>query len=161
MEDNKIQPGTNGTDNLETAGSYWNIFLEPAKCFEGINVKPAFVIPLILCILVTFASSYVIYSKVDMAQVMREQIESRSAGSLDEEQIAEQIRIGTNIGRLSALVAPFIMVPLFILLIAGLMMLGIYVTGSDIRGKSAYTEESKSCGKCGKTAPLESRIGDH
>lgn len=132
MEGNEIQSSTNGTVNPKTAGSYWNIFLEPDKCFEGLNVKPAFLIPLILCIMLSFVNSFVIWSKIDMAQMMREQIESSSVGDqLEEEQIAEQIRMMTKIGKISALVAPLIIVPLIILLISGLIMLGVYVTGSE------------------------------
>ena len=132
MEDNRIVSGTSDGASVESRGALWKIFFEPAQCFKGMNAKPAFILPILLCMLIAFASSFVIYSKIDMAQVMRKQIESSSAAAqLSEEQINEQVRMATKFSKISALVAPLVVVPLSILLIAGLMLLGIYLTGSE------------------------------
>jgi hypothetical protein len=132
MKENRIVTGTSDGIKGETRGAFWKIFFEPAKCFEGLNAKPAFIFPMLLCVLIAFGSSFVIYSKVDMAQAMRKQIESSSAAAqLSEEQITEQVRMATKFGKISALVAPLVVVPLSILLIAGLMLLGIYLIGSE------------------------------
>lgn len=132
MEDNGIVSGTGDGITVEHRGAFWKIFFEPAKCFAGLNAKPAFLIPMLLCMLVALGSSYLIFSKVDMAQAMRKQIESSSAAAqLSEEEIAEQVRMATKFGKISALVAPPVTTPLLILLIAGLMMLGIYISGSE------------------------------
>ncbi len=132
MENSEIQTDGNQHEHQKTAGSFLQIFFEPAQCFAGINKKPVFLIPLILCILVTYATSFVIYSKVDMAQVMRKEIESSSAAAqMSEEQITQQIQLSAKFWKIAALVAPPITTPLFILLIAGLMMLGIYISGGE------------------------------
>jgi Yip1 domain len=132
MEGNEIQSSTNETNNPTPKGSFWNIFLEPAKCFEALNLKPVFVVPLILCILISFANSFVILNKMDMAQVMRTQLESSpAADQMEEEQIAEQIQMMTKFAKISVVVVPLIFIPLLILLLSGLIMLGIYVTGSE------------------------------
>ena len=145
MENSEIQTDGNQNENPKTAGSFLQIFFEPAQCFSGINKKPVFIIPLILCILVTFATSFVIYSKVDMAQVIREQIESSSAAAqMSEEQIAQQVKFGAKFGKISALVAPPITTPLFILLIAGLMMLGIYISGSETTFSRVFSVSTHS-----------------
>lgn len=164
MEDRENQPNLDQKGLPKTSGSFWDIFLEPSKAFEAINRKPVFVIPLVLCILASFATSFVMYSRIDMAQAMRTQIESSpAAGQLTEEQISEQVEMAVKIGRISALVAPLIMVPLIILLIAGLMMLGIYVSGSEVRGAAQPGTEltGKTCDACGGILPLESMPGHH
>lgn len=132
MEDNRIMSDSNGDDITESRGAYWKVFFEPSRCFAGLNIKPAFLVPLILCIVMTFATSFVIYSKVDMSQVIRQQIESSSAAAqLSEEQIDDQVKMAAKFGRISVLVAPLITVPLLILIIASLMLLSVYLTGSE------------------------------
>ena len=161
MEDKESLPGVNEPESQKAQGSFWDIFLEPTKCFEGLNARPKFIIPLILCILMTFASTFVMHSKIDMAQAAREQIAaSRAADQLSEEQIDEQVQLGLKIGKISAFVAPFIVVPLMVLLLSGLIMLGVFTTGSEVHGKSYQRIENRSCGSCGGKVPLSSKIGD-
>ncbi len=145
MEGNEIQSSTNETNNPTPKDSFWNIFLEPAKCFEALNVKPAFVVPIILCILLSFANSFVILNKMDMGQVMRTQIESSpAADQLEEEQIADQIQMMAKFTKISMVVAPLIIIPLMILLISGLILLGIYVTGSETVFKKIFAVAANS-----------------
>ena len=142
-------------------GSFWHIFLEPTRCFESLNARPRFVIPLILCILVVAATSFVIYSRIDMVQITRDNIQSSSfADRLSEEQINKQAENVAKYGKIVATVSPVIKIPFYVLLISGLIMLGVFVTGCEIHGKQNLSSESRSCGSCGGNVPLDYRAGE-
>ena len=64
MENSEIQTDGNQNENPKNCRFFSaGFFLNRPNVLQGINIKPVFIIPLILCILVTFATSFVIYSK--------------------------------------------------------------------------------------------------
>ncbi len=122
-----------GGVNSNEPGSFWHIFLEPSRCFKGLNKRPRFAIPLVLSILVVSATYFVLYSRIDMARVTRENIQLSSfADRLSEEQIDNQVKSVARYGKVMAMVSPVIKVPFYVLLISGLIVLGIFVTGDEI-----------------------------
>ena len=157
MDSKEPVSGVNETGSNGNNGTFWHIFLEPSRCFEGLNLKPRWLIPMFLSIIMTLAASFIIYSRIDMEHVIRDQIaSSQSASQLTEGQLQQQGEMGAKFGKVSSLVAPVIIMPLFIFLVAGLIMLGVYVLGSEIPS----TIENASCSACGKNVPLKSKPGD-
>ena len=157
MEEHANQAPIQPDNTKHEIGTYWDVFLEPSKCFEGLNLRPRWLVPMVLCVVIAFVTSLVIYSRVDMEHVIREQITSNPrAAQLTDEQLEQQVEMGAKFGRISTLAAPFIITPLFMLLTAGLIMLGIFVTGSEVTGQV----ETKKCSKCGGEVPLNASAGD-
>ena len=104
MESKEPVSGVNETGSNGNSGTFWHIFLEPSRCFEGLNLKPRWLIPMILCVIMAFATSFLIYSRIDMEHVIREQIaSSQSASQLTEEQIQQQVEMGAKFGKVSSL----------------------------------------------------------
>lgn len=159
MESNEIRSGRNESINPEAGGNFWDIFLEPSRCFEGINIKPKFVIPLIICVLMSFATGFVIYNKIDMAQAAREQIELSSAASrMSEEDIDNAVQMALKLGKISTLVFGPLFVLWLILQIAGHMILGLFISGSYGLNQTVYQEQSIFCSQCGHSISLSSEI---
>ena len=147
MVNNEPVSGIDETVKKGEPGTFWHIFLEPTRCFEGLNIKPRWLIPLILSMVIAFTTGLVISNRVDMEQAVRKQIASSQAASqLTEEQIDQQVQMSAKIGKVSTLVAPVVITPLFMVLIAGLIMLGVFVLGSEVNGQDYQGEgvESRS-----------------
>lgn len=158
MQNRTGQEPTKRGSSQQGIGTYWDVFMEPSKCFEGLNLRPRWLVPLIICIIMGFATSLVTYSRIDMAEAMRDQIvDSRAAEQLTSEQIDQQVEMAVKFGRISALVAPFVIIPLFMLFTAGLIMLGIFVTGSEVIGQV----RKKECSSCGDTVSPDVQPGDN
>jgi len=145
MEEHANQAPVQPDNAKQEIGTYWDVFLEPSKCFEGLNLRPRWLVPMVLCVVIAFVTSLVIYSRVDMEHVIREQITSNPrAAQLTGEQLEQQVEMGAKFGKISALAGPVIVVPLFMFLTAGLIMLGEFILGSEVNSRDYQADGAEN-----------------
>ncbi|UCF38074.1 MAG: YIP1 family protein [Acidobacteriota bacterium] len=130
MEDQVVSQTTESSPPVR--GAAWRlqgIFFEPSATFEDINLKPGFIVPLILSILVAFLAWFVIDSVIDLDEYLIAQIEKApQAERLTAEQIEQQAKIsGTIVRWVGPAIGPLIM----LFLVSGVLMLLIYLSGSE------------------------------
>lgn len=118
-------------------GSYerlLGVFTEPGRTFESINRRPTFLLAIVVGILISLAATYVLYSKVDMVQVMESSIRSSSAGrQLSAEQIRQQVDTITTspFYKVMLWAGPLLSTPVIVFALAGLLMLMVFLGGSE------------------------------
>jgi len=118
-------------------GAAWRlqaVFFEPAALWDDIRAKPGFLIALILCIIISVGGAAAVYSKVDLRDIMEASIKASSAGEkMTSDQIREQVDQIANTPFFPVMkwAGPIIGAPIVILVVAGLMMLMVYLGGSE------------------------------
>ncbi len=112
-------------------GALWRlqgIFFEPSETFKDINLKPGFIVPLIVAMLVTLAAWQAIAHLVDLHELLMAQVKSApQAAGLSEDQLASSVNFQVII--LQYLVPLFI--PLMALIYSGVFMLMVWISGSE------------------------------
>lgn len=84
---------------MSTAETLTGIFFEPSRTFEALRARPRFLVVGLILLVLTCAVTAVLYSKVDMAQFIRERIErSPNAAQISEAQKDTQVKVGKTIG---------------------------------------------------------------
>jgi hypothetical protein len=127
------QASADQTQSPETSqGSLWRlqgIFFEPAKTFEDINLQPGFLLPLILCVAITFAAWLIIGATIDLDRYLESQVRAApQAEGMSDEIIEQQAQL---MSMFTAWVGPLIGPPLMVLVVSGVLMLMIYISGSE------------------------------
>jgi hypothetical protein len=150
METEPTQAAGVETEAEEIKGSVWRlqgIFFDPRATFRDIRRKPTFLVALVLCMAVALAGAAVIYSRVDMSQIMEQQIRSSGAGQqMTDEQIREQVRTISQspIVGVMAWLGPVAGAPFLIFIVSSLLILMVYLAGTEtsfkkLLGVTAYT----------------------
>ncbi|HEU4837399.1 MAG TPA: Yip1 family protein [Pyrinomonadaceae bacterium] len=137
MSDPIAVPGTpaNGPE-MSTAETLTGIFFEPSRTFESLRARPRFLVAGLILVALAVVATVVLYLRVDMGQVIREQIErSPNAAQASEAQKEMQVRFGKIIG---GVVRPLV-VPILIAVGAALYMLGVMAVGGAISYKKAVS----------------------
>ena len=135
MSDPIAPPTASATGpEMSTAETLTGIFFEPARTFEALRARPRFLVAGLLIFIMTCIVTAVLYTRVDMAQFIRDRIEqSPRAAQVSEEQKETQIRIGKTIGMVFIPLA----VPVMIAAGAALYLLGVLAFGGSINYKKA------------------------
>jgi hypothetical protein len=109
------------------------VFFEPDATFTDIARSPGFIAPLLLMILCTFGTSWVIVHRVDMRDFITKQFEKNPRmESMPKDQKEQAIERGAKFSA-GIIYATPIFIPLGVLIIAGILM----VTGNFIFGGTA------------------------
>jgi hypothetical protein len=97
------------------------IFISPAETLADVARKPGFIAPLIAGVLGAIAVTETLLWKIGMERIVRTSIErSGRASSLSSDQIDQAVRQGARIGGILAHIGGFVVVPIFLLIVAGL-----------------------------------------
>jgi hypothetical protein len=86
---------------MSTAETLTGIFFEPSRTFEALRARPRFLVAGLIVFILTCLVTAALYTRVDMAQFIRDRIEqSPRAAQISEDQKEAQVRIGKIIGML-------------------------------------------------------------
>jgi len=119
---------------MSTAETLSGIFFEPSRTFEALRSRPRFLVAGLIIFLMTCIVTAVMYTRVDMAQYMRERIErSPNAAQISEAQKETQVRIGKTFG----MVLIPLSVPIGIALGSAVYMLLVMAFGGSITYKKS------------------------
>ena len=103
------------------------VFVSPPETLRRIAGRPDWIVPLILIVVLSVASTLLVAPRLDFATGMRAQFEKQG---LSEEQQERAIEMAEKIGSFSPIIAGF-SAPLMLLLIAGVFMLAFRVFGGE------------------------------
>ena len=121
-------------EDMSTPATLTGIFFEPSRVFEALRVRPRFLIAGIILLLLTCSVVAVLYMRVDMGEVIREQMmKSPQAAQLPPDQIEQRVKISKIAG---AVIFPAI-VPVSIAAGAALYLLGVMAFGGTVRYKES------------------------
>ena len=121
-------------EDMSTPATLTGIFFEPSRVFEALRVRPRFLIAAIILTLLTCSVVVVLYLRVDMGEVIREQMmKSPQAAQLSSDQIDQRVRIGKIAG---GVIFPAL-VPISIAAGAAVYLLGVMAFGGTIGYKES------------------------
>jgi hypothetical protein len=123
-------PAVEPTPQRGGFGKLVGMFFEPSAVLRELAVKPSWVWPVVLLMVVTLATQLVIAPRLDMAGTIRERME-RSGRQISEEQLEQAVAMGGKIARISMYASP-LFVPITLLMLAGVYALGLRVLGGDV-----------------------------
>ena len=138
MSETIAPPSTSapGESEMSTAETLTGIFFEPSRTYEALRARPRFLVAGIILLVIAVLVTAVLYSRVDMAQYMRDRIErSPNAAQLPEQQKEMQVRMGKSIGMFAIPLS----VPIIIAAGAALYLLGVMLFGGSITYKKALS----------------------
>lgn len=111
-------------------GKLIGMFFEPSSVLRELTVKPTWVWPVIVLMVISLAAQLVIAPRLDMAGTIRERME-RSGRQVSEEQLEQAVAMGGKIARISMYASP-LFVPIMLLMLAGVYALGLKVLGGNV-----------------------------
>lgn len=111
------------------------IFFQPRAAFEAINLRPDWVIPLILLIVMAIATTVVMDSKIGFEQIAIKQMEAQGSSP---EQI-EQAQAGLGLIKVFAYAGGVLGSLVIALVTAAFLLLGFYLTGADVSFKKTLS----------------------
>ena len=118
-----------GESGMSTPETLSGVFFEPGRTFTALAERPRFLVAGLILLFVAILVTLILYTRVDMAQFIRERIErSPNAAQASEEQKDMQVRVGKMIG---AVLIP-LSVPIAIAGGAALYLLGVMLFGGSI-----------------------------
>jgi hypothetical protein len=146
MQDQLSTPPPEVTLEPETKSSLWRlqgIFFEPSKTFEDINLRPDFVLPLVLCIVIAVIGLMLTTSVIDMSEIIEKGIrENPRTAELTDEQVDQQVEIAMQFAPYFMWAGAVVFPPLLIVAVAGLMMFLVHLTGSETSFKKVLSVSS-------------------
>lgn len=127
--------------SMSTAETLTGIFLEPSRTFEALRARPRFLAAAVIIVVLTILVSFLVFSKIDYAAFMREQITKGPRGDqMTPEQIDTAVGFWTGpIGKVFIYVFPVIGTALYIAAGGGLYLLGSMLMGGVMRYKQAVS----------------------
>ncbi len=122
-----------GPEQQATKGALWRlqgIFFEPSATFEDINRKPGFVVPLLVGILLALVTWQVIGHLVNLQEILMVSMKTNPqvADKVSPEQMQQQ---ASFLVPFIQYVAPLLGVPIMIFLTSGVLMLMVWISGSE------------------------------
>ena len=126
-----------------SAGSAWarlpRMFYEPGSVFRELRQHPSWVPPLLLAMLMTLATQLVVVPHIDLDASVRQALAQRSSSAqMTEQQIDRAVEISRKMARISVFLSPLV-VPLILLLIAGIYYLGLRSVTSEVEYKPVFS----------------------
>lgn len=126
------EPAAPTGPEMSTAETLTGVFFEPSRTFEALRARPRFLVAGLILLLLACTVTAVLFLRIDMDQFIRERIErSPRAAQISEQQMAMQVRIG----KIFALVAIPLSVPIVIAAGAALYLLLVMAFGGSISYK--------------------------
>ncbi|GAB4108750.1 MAG: hypothetical protein Kow001_07190 [Acidobacteriota bacterium] len=110
------------------------VVLEPGKTFAAIARRPTFLLAMVASIIVSVAAAGFMYSRIDMVQVMETQLRNSPAGQrMTSDEIRQQVETITNspFYKVMLWVGPILANPIMMVALAGILMLMVYLGGSE------------------------------
>ncbi len=109
---------------MGAAARVTGVFFEPKKTFEDIARRPTFLVPLLVMIVVGLVTSFLFMRRVDMATIIRQQMETNPRmQQLTPEQREQSIQMWSKLGPVLAIGGSVVWPPLRSLIIASVLML--------------------------------------
>ena len=135
MSDPTAVPSTTATgEEMSTAETLTGIFFEPSRTFEALRSRPRFLVAGLILLAVACIVAAVLFTRVDMGQFIRDQMErSPRAAQLTEQQKEMQVRIGKTL----AMVVIPVWVPIMIAGGSALYLLLTMAFGGSITYKKS------------------------
>lgn len=130
----RVSPEAEPAESRDFLWRVQALFFEPSNAFADIARRPTFLAAMLLCIVLSVVTTALIFSQIDMAEVLRQQIaQSPAAENMTREQIDNQVE--------QILASPFFSVmqwvgavlgsPISMLVIAGILLLMVYLVGGE------------------------------
>lgn len=132
---------TPGAGQMSATARVFAVFTEPSKTFADIARRPGFWAPLIILIIISFASGEALVRHIGAEQIVRRSIElSGRASTMTPEQMQQAMTQGGKFVGVITPVASLIAVPIGLLIFAaiGLLLLKV-VFGSTATFKTAFS----------------------
>jgi len=126
---------------MSTAETLTGIFLEPSRTFEALRARPRFLVAALILVALALVVTVLLFSKIDYAAFMREQIVKSPRGAqLTPEQVDQAVGFYTGpLGKVFIYLIPFIGTAVSIAAGAALYMLGSMLLGGVLRYKHALS----------------------
>ena len=117
------------------------VFIEPGETFEDIARKPDWIPPLVVLILVSFATVETMLMKIGISQIVMQGLErSGRAATMDPAQASQIVERSASIMRIVMPAAALLGAPIFLLIIAGLGLLFLNVFfGQHAKFKNVFS----------------------
>jgi len=117
------------------------IFISPGETLADVARKPDFVAPLIAGVLGAIAVTETMLWKIGMERIVRTSIEqSGRASSMSPEQMDQAVRQGARIGGIFAHIGGIVVVPISLLILAGLGLLIVnLIFGAKAKFKTVFS----------------------
>ena len=116
------------------------VLFSPGKTFSYIASKPDWIIPLVVILVFSFASTILITSRVDMGAVVREQLAPRlERGEMSEVEYERAIEIATRVGKYAAYGGTIVFLPLMLLVISGIFHLIFTLQTGESKFKKVFS----------------------
>jgi hypothetical protein len=141
MGDVIVKPADADTPAQSFPERLMGIFISPAETLADVARKPDFLAPLILGVLGAIAVTETMLWKIGMERIVRTSIEQSSrASSMSPDQIDQAVRQGARIGAIFAHLGGIVMVPIVLLVLAGLGLLIVNVIfGARTKFKTVFS----------------------
>ena len=144
MEEDDYRLGGQIPGEAPPAGSAWGrllrMFYEPASVFRELRLHPSWVPPLVLVMFVTLATQLVVVPHIDLEASVRHALAQRSSSAqMTEQQVERAVGISKKIARVSTFLSPLVVLPVILLLIAGIYYLGLRSVTSDVEYKPVFS----------------------
>jgi hypothetical protein len=104
------------------------VFVSPSSTFADIARRPDWIVPILLLLLVSYTSVFMIAGKVDFNTVYRQALEAQHMAP---EQQERALRIATTVGKSIMYVAPFFSIG-GLVIAAALLFLGLRMLGGQL-----------------------------
>lgn len=124
-------PEETGPD-MSTPATLTGIFFEPGRTFDALRKRPRFLVVGLILLLLTIGVTGVVFKRMDMDQYIRDKMEKNQQ---NQAQTEEQKEMGVKIGKIIALVAIPLSVPITLAAGAALYLLGVMAFGGSISYK--------------------------
>ena len=125
-----------GESDMSTAETLTGIFFEPSRTFEALRVRPRFLVAGLILLALACIVTVVLYTRVDMGQLIRERME-RSPNAA--QQTEQQKEMGARIGKTFGMFVVPASVPIAIAAGSALYLLGVLVFGGSITYKKSLS----------------------
>lgn len=112
----------------------FGVFFNPIPTMKSVAERPDWVVPLLLILVLTFATNFIAAPRLDMVTDMREQMAENGA---TEEQIDE---MAENMGTMQKVMGPLsvVLIPIWISLLAGVIFVAFKMFGGGGTFKQAF-----------------------
>lgn len=124
-------PEETGPD-MSTPGTLTGIFFEPGRTFDALRKRPRFLVVGLILLLLTIGVTGVVFKRIDMDQYIRDKMEKNQRNQAQSE---EQKALGVKIGKIVAMAAIPLSVPITLAAGAALYLLGVMAFGGSISYK--------------------------
>ena len=141
MGDANVQPAEPDAPALSFPERLMGIFISPGETLADVARKPGFWAPMITLMVGAVAVTETMLWKIGMERIVRMSIEQSSrASSMSPDQMDQAIRQGARIGGILAHITGFVIVPLYLLILAGLGILIVnLIFGAKMKFKTVFS----------------------